>query len=123
MVISALHRRTSTARDLQNDLKTVHNTYISDQTVRNRLRDTSLRSRKPLQKLSLNRRHKVARACLPINMRTGSLHWRILLFADKSRFCLTRCDGYVRVWRRHNDHYKPVAMQEVQHFDLGSIVV
>ncbi|PSN38665.1 hypothetical protein C0J52_27115 [Blattella germanica] len=45
LVLSALRRRTSTARDLQNHLRTASGTVISDQTVRNRLRNARLSKR------------------------------------------------------------------------------
>lgn len=124
MVLSALRRRTSTARDLQNDLRTAHNTDISGQTVRNRLRDAGLRSRKPVRALSLNRGHKVARVMFARQHANWELrHWRRVLFTDESRFRLTRCDGRVRVWRRRGERYEPVAVQEVDRFGLGSVMV
>lgn len=54
----ALRRRTSTARALLNDLVTATGVQISDQTVRNRLKEANLRSRRPVRKPRLTPRHR-----------------------------------------------------------------
>jgi hypothetical protein len=43
----------------------IRNNSISDQTVRNRLRQSGLRSRRPLKCMELKRRHRIARLLIP----------------------------------------------------------
>jgi Transposase. len=45
----ALRRRSATARELQQDLRRVTGVTMSDQIIRNRLREVSLRARHPVQ--------------------------------------------------------------------------
>ncbi|KAJ4429315.1 hypothetical protein ANN_26319 [Periplaneta americana] len=61
LVLPALHRRTFTAHDLQNDLRVVHGIAVSDQTVRNRLWEVNLRARRSLCAPHLEVHHKRAR--------------------------------------------------------------
>jgi Transposase and inactivated derivatives len=89
--ICALRRRSATARELQQDLRRITGVEMSDQTVRNRLREVSLRPKRPVQVLRLTQQH---RATHPLFARNWQLRqWRPVLFTDESRFPLTQRDG------------------------------
>ena len=56
-----LRNRFVTAVDTARRTPGIRNNIISDQTVRNRLRQSGLRSRRPLKGMELKRRHRIAR--------------------------------------------------------------
>lgn len=120
----ALRRRTSTARALQNDLVRATGVQVSDQTVRNRLKEQNLKPRRPVRKPRLTLQHRRARRTFAQEHVDWQLrHWTPILFTDESRFCLTRCDGRLRVWRRPGERYSQAAIQEVDRFGNGSVMV
>lgn len=123
-MISCLRNRTSTARDHQMSLRATHGVTVSDQTVRNRLRESNLRARRPVRKPRLTQRHKIARLNFARQHSEWQLrHWRPVLFTDESRFSITGCDGRVRVYRRPGERYAAAAVQEVDRFGGGSVMV
>ena len=73
LVLSALRRRISTAKDLQNALRAAHQVTISDQTVRNRLREADLKPRRPVRKPVLTGAHKTNR----LNFARDHLQWQL----------------------------------------------
>ncbi|CAF4805054.1 unnamed protein product [Pieris macdunnoughi] len=125
IVNCALRNRTTTARDLQNTLRTATGVEISDQTVRNRLLEANLRSHRPVRAVRvLTIQHRQARRQFAQNHANWQLrHWRPVLFTDESRFRLTRCDGRLRVYRRPGERYSAAAVQEYDKFGCGSVMV
>lgn len=124
LVLSSLRQRTSTAKDLQIALRMTHGVDVSDQTIRNRLREANMRPRRPVRAPRLTRRHRIARLNFAREHVAWQLRqWRSVLFTDESRFRLTRCDGRVRVYRRPGERYSVAAVQEVDKFGGGSIMV
>jgi transposase len=123
LVLSSLRKRTATARDL-NDLRRAHGIEISDQTVRNRLKEANLKPRRPVHAPRLTPHQKAARMRFALDHRDWQLrHWTPVLFTDESRFRLTRCDGRVRVYRRPGERYRAATIQEVDRFGRGSVMV
>jgi Transposase and inactivated derivatives len=61
LTICALRRRSATVRELQQYLRRITVVTVSDQTVRNRLRELSLRSRRPVRVPRLTQQHRAAR--------------------------------------------------------------
>ena len=49
--------------------------------------------------------------------------WQNVLFSDESRFCLTRGDGQIRVYRQMNEHYTEACTLERDRFGGGGSVV
>jgi transposase len=124
LVLFSLRKRTATARDLLNDLRRAHGIEISDQTVRNRLKETNLKRRRPVRAPRLTQHHKAARMRFALDHRDWQLrHWTPVLFTDELRFRLTRCDGRVRVYRRPGERYTAATVQEVDGFGRGSVMV
>jgi transposase len=77
---------------------------ISHQTVRNRLLEAGIRTRRPVKAVVLTRRHRQVRLQWVRTHRVWShQHWSTLWFCDESRFLLKRGDGRARVYRRRNE--------------------
>jgi transposase len=122
--LQALRKRTNTARTLQNDLLRARGVQISDQTVRNRLREAGLRSRRPAKVMRLTRNQRQARMHFAQEHHNWQIrHWRRIMFTDESRFALCSNDGRVRVWRRAGERFLPSTVQEVVPFGNGSVMV
>jgi transposase len=82
-----LRNRFVTAVDTGRRTPGIRNNRISDQTVRNRLRQSGVRSRRPLKGMELKRRHTIAR----LQWARARLWWRRntwqnILFSDESKF-------------------------------------
>ncbi|KAJ4434949.1 hypothetical protein ANN_23521 [Periplaneta americana] len=93
LVISALRRRTVSARKLQQDLRRATGVPVSDQIVRNWLRERNLRPKRPVQVPRLTQQHQAARLLFARNHVNWQLrHWRAVLFTEESRFPLTQSD-------------------------------
>jgi hypothetical protein len=77
------------------------NAIISDQTVRNRLRQCGLHARRPLKGSTLEQRHRAARLqWVRTRLRWNRNTWQNILFSDESRLCLKPSDGRASVYRR-----------------------
>ena len=77
-----------------------------------------------MQVLTRHHRHRQQR-CLwaSTNRRWTRQDWQKVLFTDESRFCLTRCDGQICVYRQRNEHYTETCTLERNRFGGGSIMV
>ena len=62
LTICAFQRHSATAKELQQDLSMVTGVTVFDQTVRNRLREVSLRPRRPVRVPRLTQQHHAARS-------------------------------------------------------------
>lgn len=97
---------------------------ISDQTVRNRLRDAGIRARRPVRGVILNQRHRQTRLQWARAHRVWpQQRWRTVWFSDESRFLLQRADGRARVYRRRNERFAANCIQEVDRFGGGSVMM
>ncbi|RXN27199.1 Transposable element Tc1 transposase [Labeo rohita] len=94
-----------------------HNPSISAQTVRNRLREAGLRACRPVVRQVLTRHHQQQRRLwAQTHLRWTRQEWQKVLFTDESRFCLTRGDGRIRVYRRRNERYTEACTLERDRF-------
>jgi len=85
---------------------------LSAQTIRSRIRETSLRSRKMRKRLRLSPAHVAARELWAMQRVHWRLQqWRRIVFTDESRICLFRSDGRVRVWRESRQEFLPECVQ------------
>ena len=90
---------------------------ISTQTIRNRLHDTGLRSRRPAIRIPLTRYHVQMRLEWARDHVTWTQNdWAPVLFTDESRFC-------ARVWRMPNERFAPVCVAEHVRFGGGLVMV
>ncbi len=95
---------------------------ISEQTVRNRLHENGLHSRRPARGPILNREHRRARLTLPRN-HWQLRHWRLILFTDEPRFHVSTCNRCVKVWRRAGEWHADSNIIEYDRYDGGSVMV
>ena len=91
---------------IASDLRSATGVQVSAQTVRNRMRSSGLRTRRPHQGMELSNHHKQQRlAWASRHQRWRLADWKTILFSDESRFCLKFSDGRIRVWRRKGERY------------------
>jgi transposase len=84
---------------------------ISDQTVRNRLREAGIRARRPVKAVVLTRRHRQVRLQWVRTYRVWpQQRWRTAWFSDESRFLLKRGVGRARVYRRDEMSALPITV-------------
>jgi hypothetical protein len=97
---------------------------ISDQTVRNRLREAGIRARRPVKAVVLTRRHHQFRLqWVWTHTVWPQQRWRTVWFSDESRFQLKRSDGRASVYRRRNERFANNCIQEVDRFGGGSVMM
>lgn len=86
---------------------------LSAQTIRRRLRESGLRSRKMRKRSRLTPTHVASReqwAMQRVHWRQQQ--WRRVIFTDESRFRLFRADGRIRVWRQPRQEMLPQHVQK-----------
>ena len=110
------------ATTLRNEFRNAVGVNISTQTVRNRLRQSDLRSRKACIRIPLTRLHKQARldwAQDHVNFTDNDCD--PVLFTDESRYCLDFTDRRGQVWRRRGERFQDVNISEHDRFDGGAL--
>lgn len=124
IVSLVLRNRHTTAVEARNELQHVRNVNVSERTVRRRLQESTLYSRRPATGPELLRQHRVARlqfARQHQNWNVGD--WRHVMFTDESRFALRSPDGRERVWRRNGERYAQCNFSSRVSFQGGSVMV
>ncbi|GFU71973.1 transposable element Tcb1 transposase [Trichonephila clavipes] len=85
----------------------------SRETIRRRLTEVGLRSRRPLRRLPLTPHHRQCRLDFCRPRATWSVtYWRRVIFSDESRFSLSADDHRTRVWRRTGQRSDPAFIVE-----------
>ena len=106
------------------DFQNATGVHITTQTIRNRLHDAGLRSRRPAIRVPLTRYHVQMRLAWARDHVTWTQNdWAPVLFTDESRFCVDFTDRRARVWRMPNERFAPVCVAEHDRFGGGSVVV
>ena len=124
LVIQARRNRFATATQLRADLQNASGVNVSTQTIRNRLHENGLRSRRPCIRIPLNRNHCQTRYQWAVeHLRWTRLDWRPVLFTDESRYCLDYTDRRARVWRRPGERFHAQNIAEHDRYGGGSIMV
>ncbi|KAK7106404.1 hypothetical protein V1264_017665 [Littorina saxatilis] len=120
----ALQQRGTTANIIRGQLRVATNTNVSTKTIRKRLHEVGLRSRRPAVRPRLTAAHRQARLAFCHNhARWTRQQWADVLFSDESRFNLHHHDGRARVWRRQGERYNNGLVQERVAFGGVSIMV
>lgn len=97
---------------------------ISVQTVRNRVRASGFKSRKPARKPQLSQRNRaLRRQFCARHGRWNRRQWSEVLFSDESRFCLRKIDGRIRVWRRTGERHLEPNVLPTTAYNGGSVMV
>ena len=113
LVVQARRHRFDNARTLRRDFQSATGVRISTQTIRNRLHDAGLRSRRPAIQVPLTRYHVQMRLAWARDHVTWTQNdWAPVLFTDESRFCVDFTDRRARVWRMPNERFAPVCVAE-----------
>ena len=101
-----------------------NNPRISAPTVRRRLREANLNSRRPYVGAVLTPRHRRQRLAWARQHLCWTRHqWHQVLFTDESRFQLDVSDGRIRVWRRRNERYADVCVRQRDPWGGPSVMV
>ena len=114
LVVQARRHRFDNATTLRRDFQNATGMCISTQTIRNRLHDAGLRSRRPAIRVPLTRYHVQMRLAWARDHVTWTQNdWAPVLFTDESRFCVDFTDRRARVWRMPNERFAPVVWQNM----------
>lgn len=124
VTISSLRDRRSTAVCLKNDLQMIRHVNVSERTIRRRLAEDGLRSRRPTICPRLLPRHRQHRLRFARSHSDWTLEqWGNVLFTDESRVCLRSPDGRERVYRRRNERYADCTISERISYHGGSVMI
>ncbi|WP_353803995.1 hypothetical protein, partial [Acinetobacter baumannii] len=107
---------------MRRQLHAASNVNVSDQTIRNRLHEANLRSRRPAVRPLLTPAHRAAPlAWARRHLVRTRQHWSRMLFTDESRFSLSFNDRGVNVWRRPRARFADATVREHDRFGGGSV--
>lgn len=123
ITVSARRNPTSTCRMLRNTLQNADGVQVSIETIRRRLREVNLGSRRPLRGVPLTRDHKRQRLEWARQHINWNDHWRSVLFTDESRYGRFSDSRRIRVWTIPRIPRNRRYVQEVHPFRGGSVMV
>ncbi|GFT29996.1 transposable element Tcb2 transposase [Trichonephila clavipes] len=104
---------TTSLASIQRHLPPSRHPVPSRETIRRRLTEVGLRSRRPLRRLPLTPHHRQCRLDFCRPRATWSVtDWRRVIFSDESRFSLSADDHRTRVWRRTGQRSDPAFIVE-----------
>ncbi|GFW38760.1 putative transposable element [Trichonephila clavipes] len=104
---------TTSLASIQRHLPPSRHLVPSRETIRRRLTEVGLRSRRPLRRLPLTPHHRQCRLDFCRPRATWSVtDWRRVIFSDESRFSLSADDHRTRVWRRTGQRSDPAFIVE-----------
>ncbi|GFX54496.1 HTH_Tnp_Tc3_2 domain-containing protein [Trichonephila clavipes] len=104
---------TTSLASIQRHLPPSRHPVPSRETIRRRLTEVGLRSRRPLRRLPLTPHHRQCRLDFRRPRATWSVtDWRRVIFSDESRFSLSDDDHRTRVWRRTGQRSDPAFIVE-----------
>ncbi|GFX91227.1 transposable element Tcb1 transposase [Trichonephila clavipes] len=104
---------TTSLASIQRHLPPSRHPVPSRETIRRRLTEVGLRSRRPLRRLPLTPHHRQCRLDFYQPRATWSVtDWRRVIFSDESRFSLSADDHRTRVWRRTGQRSDPAFIVE-----------
>ncbi|GFV59355.1 protein GVQW3 [Trichonephila clavipes] len=104
---------TTSLASIQRHLPPSRHPVPSRETIRRRLTEVGLRSRRPLRRLPLTPHHRQCRLDFCRPRATWSVtDWRHVIFSDESRFSLSADDHRTRVWRRTGQRSDPAFIVE-----------
>ncbi|XP_023210485.1 uncharacterized protein LOC111613368 [Centruroides sculpturatus] len=106
---------TMSLSSIQRHLPPSRHTVASRETIRRRLADAGIRSRRPLRRLPLTPHHRQCRLDFCRSRASWSVtDWRRVVFSDESRFSLSADDHRTRVWRLSLDLIMCLLIKEME---------
>ena len=126
ITLAHLRNRHLTATETARNTIGNANRRIDPKTVRNRLREGSIRSRRQYVGLPLTpqrRAHRMNWLTAHGPRRFPLRYWRSMCFTDESRITLFRSDGRQRVYRRRGERFADACVLERDRFGGGSVMV
>ena len=97
IALQARRHQFNNAATLRSELQNATGVRLSTQTIRNRLHEAGLRSRRPAIRIPLTRHHIQERLEWAQDHVTWALNdWTPILFTDESRFCVDFTDRRAR---------------------------
>lgn len=122
--LTALRDRNVPSTEIGRRLQDVRGTTVSERTIRRRLNEGGLTSRRPVLCPKLLPAHRTQRLNFSQEHRNwGVEEWSQVLFTDESRFCLRSPDGRERVWRRPGERFAQCCITPRIPFGGGSVMV
>ncbi|GFV16087.1 transposable element Tcb1 transposase [Trichonephila clavipes] len=95
----AVTDRSVTSRTIAQHIESVTHHSVSVCTIRRRLQQSGLSTRRPMLCLPLTQNHRRLRRQWCDERRMWAAEWNEVVFTDESRICLKHHDGRIRVWR------------------------
>ncbi|GFW26472.1 transposable element Tcb1 transposase [Trichonephila clavipes] len=95
--------RSVTSRNVAQHIEPVTHHSVSALTIRRRLQQSGLSTRRPLLGLPLTQNHRRLRRQWCDERRTWAAEWIEVVFTDESRICLQHRYGRIRVWRHRGE--------------------
>ncbi|GFT25163.1 transposable element Tcb1 transposase [Trichonephila clavipes] len=92
-----------TSRTVAQHIESVTHHSVSARTIRRRLQQSGLSSKRPLLGLPLTQNHRRLRHQWCDERRMWAAEWNKVVFTDESRICLQHHDGRIRVWRHSGE--------------------
>ncbi|GFY05739.1 transposable element Tcb1 transposase [Trichonephila clavipes] len=92
-----------TLRTVAQHIDSVTHHLVSARTIRRRLQQSGLSTRRPLLVLPLTQNHRRLRRQWCDERRMWSAEWNEVVFTDESRICLQHPNGRFRVWRHRGE--------------------
>ncbi|GFW96772.1 transposable element Tcb1 transposase [Trichonephila clavipes] len=92
-----------TSRTVAQHIESVTHHSVSARTIRSRLQQSALSTRRPFLGLPLTQNHRRLRRQWCNERRIWATEWNEVVFTDKSRICLQHHNGRIRVWRHHGE--------------------
>lgn len=123
LTLNARRNPTITATALLRELQNASEARPSIRTVRNRLHEVGLRSRRPLRRVPLTLEHKQNRLAWAQQRENWGNEWWTTLYSDESRFGLHSDSRQVRVWRTRDTPRHRSFVQEIYPYNGGSVMV
>lgn len=123
LVNTSLRNRRFTSSELSRALAAARNVIVSARTVRRRLNEGRLHSRRPATAPLLTREHRVMRLRFAREHVNWTIdNWKRVLFSDETRVSLNSPDGRQRVWRRPGERFASCNISPRIPFFGGSIM-
>lgn len=122
--LTARRESNITAPELQIRLQRAYQVSVSADTVRRRLHEANLRSRRPVRVVNLSRGNREARySWAQQHVGWSNDDWANVLFSDESRFGIYPDSRRTRVWREPGNRARLNNLQPTHSYQGGTIMV